>query len=77
MKRRIRAWWARLFGKDEESREIAAAFRSTVAAPPVSVAVDDVIAATERACRAVRSDLRATPPPMPRLAPIPSIPEDP
>jgi hypothetical protein len=75
MKRRIREWWRRLLGNDDESREIADAFRATVAAPPVPLAVSDVLAATERACLAARREARRTPPPIPRERALPSIPD--
>jgi hypothetical protein len=75
----LRAWWARLFGRDDETRAVRADFlaaTATAGAPPVVQAVDDVLAATERACLEARLRARRTPPPMPRRQPIPSIPED-
>lgn len=69
-------WFKRLVGHDEESKEIRRHFQVAVSATPVAQAADEVLAATELACRAARRELRRTPPPPQRIPSLPNIPKD-
>lgn len=72
---RLRAWWARLRGKDERTVEAEKRLAEALHAR-VEVANDAVDRAVLRACIQAQRVANLTPPPRPRLAPIPSIPED-